>query len=100
MMIVLVCAHGKDHLQILVQPVAITVVATQLTLLLPPAGMKMKSPKNARSILYLLSSKSIQETISKGPVPVIVPPTTMVPVSELGTGLSHLKYKSSHWNAN
>ena len=93
-------AKSKDYLQILVQPIAITVVATQLTLLLPPAGMKMKSPKNARSILYLLSSKSIQEKISKGPVPVIVPPTTMVPVSELGTGFSHLKYKSSHWNAN
>ena len=61
---------------------------------------KWKVQKNARSILYLLSSKSIQETISKGPVPVIVPPTTMVPVSELGTGFSHLKYKSSHWNAN
>ena len=34
-------AKSKDHLQILVQPVAITVVATQLALLLPPAGIEM-----------------------------------------------------------
>ena len=62
--------------------------------------LKMKVKKNARSILYLLSSKSIQEKISKGPVPVIVPPITVAPVSELGTGFSHLKYKSSHWIVN
>ena len=35
-------AKSKDYLQILVQPVAITVVATQLALLLPPAGIEMK----------------------------------------------------------
>ena len=50
MIFVLVCAHGKDHLQILVQPIAITVVATQLTLLLPPAGMKMKVQKKPQGV--------------------------------------------------
>ena len=67
----------------------------------PSSWNENESPKKtARSIPYLLSSKSIQEKISKGPVPIIVPPITVAPVSELGTGFSHLKYKSSHWNAN
>ena len=58
-------AKSKDYLQILVQPVAITVVATQLALLLPPAGMKMKSPKKRKeyslSLIFKINTGNNQQ---------------------------------------